>query len=119
MDYAITLQDGLASMSFDPADGIFNNVYLSLTVARGTFFHNTSFGLRQRGRLKNTPATAALIRQDYLEALQWLIDTGKATAIQVTVQQKTLQNLNRLELLVAVTQADGRVLTFTAFKEVV
>ena len=119
MDYAITLQDGLASMSFDPPAGIFNNVYLSLTVPRGSFFHNTSFGLRQRGRLKNTPATAALIRQDYLEALQWLINTGRAKSIAVEVQQKPQQDLFRLALLVTVTQADGRVLTFTTFKEVV
>jgi phage gp46-like protein len=106
-------------MSFAPAVGIFNNVYLSLTVARGSFFHNTSFGIRQRGRRKNTPATAALIRQDYLEALQWLIDTGRAKAIDVRTERDTQQDLNRLKILVTVTQADGRVLTFTTFREVV
>ena len=119
MDYAITLQDGLAGMSFDPANGIFNNVYHSLTVPRGSFFHNPSFGLRQRGRLKNTPATAALIRQDYLEALQWLIDVARAKAIDVQTERDNLQDLSRLKILVTVTQADGRVLTFTTFKEVV
>ncbi|MDR3631551.1 MAG: phage GP46 family protein [Desulfocapsaceae bacterium] len=120
MDFSITMQDGLPQMSFDPANDLFNNVYLSVTVVKGAFFHNPGFGLRSRGRLKNTAATAALIRQDYLDALQWLIDIGRAKSVEVAVERDRLQDLSRLKLLVTVTPADGSdPVTFTIFKEVV
>lgn len=119
MDFAITLQDGQAQMTFDEAGDIFNNIYLSLTVAKGSFFHNPDLGLRQRGRLKNTEATAALIRHDYKDALQWLIDTGRAKSVDVSSERDRRQDLNRLKLLVEVVQADGRTVTFTTFRGVV
>jgi phage gp46-like protein len=119
MDFAISLQDGQPQMTFNEAGDINNNIYLSLTVAKGAFFHNPEFGLRQRGRLKNTEATAALIRHDYKEALQWLIDTGRAKSVEVFAERDRTQDLNRLKLMVEVEQADGRTVTFTTFREVV
>jgi len=120
MDYAITIGDNLAgAMTFDPAADISNNIYLSLTVKKGSFFHNPSFGLRQRGRLKNTETTAALIRHDYKDALQWLIDTGRAKSVEVWAERDRTQDLNRLKLLVEVVQADGHKVTFEIFREVV
>jgi hypothetical protein len=118
IDFTIDLQDGMAIMGFDPATGIFNNVWLSLTVVKGSFFHNPGFGLRHRGRLKNTAATAKLIQTDFLEALQWLIDIGRATAVDVQTERDRLQDLNRLKLTVTVTQKSGNIVTFTVFKEV-
>lgn len=119
MDLAITLQDGQAQMTFFEAGDIFNNIYLSLTVKKGSFFHNPAFGLRQRGRLKNTEATAALIRHDYKDALQWLIDIGRAKSVAVSSERDRWQDLNRLKLLIEVVQADGRTVTFTTYREVV
>lgn len=119
MDFAITLQDDQAQMTFNEAGDIFNNIYLSLTVVKGSFFHNPAFGLRQRSRMKNTVATAALVCHDYKEALQWLIDTGRARSVDVSSERDRRQDLNRLKLLVEVVQADGRTVTFTIFREVV
>ena len=119
MDFAVDLQDGQALMTFVEAGDIFNNIYLSLAVKKGSFFHNPEFGLRQRGRLKNTEATAALLRHDYLEALQWLIDTGRAKSVEVFVERDRLQDLSRLKVLIEAVQADGRTVTFTTFREVV
>lgn len=121
MDYAIAIASaGLdGEMTWEQCATIANNVYLSLAVARGSFFHNPNFGLRKRERLKNTEQTAALIRHDYQEALQWLIDVGRARAIQVAVQRRPLVDPYRLLILIEVEQADGRVLTFETFREVV
>lgn len=120
MDFAITIPaDGQAQMTFDEAGDIFNNIYLSVTVEKGSFFHNPGFGLRRRDRLKNTEATAELIRHDYKDALQWLIDTGRAKSVDVSAERDRRQDLNRLKLLIEVVQADGRTVTFTTFKEVV
>lgn len=121
MDYAIAIAtDGLSGeMTWEPCATLANNVYLSLAVERGSFFHNPAFGLRKRARMKNTEQTAALIRHDYQEALQWLIDAGRARAVRVAVQRQPAIDPYRLALLIEVEQADGRVLTFKTFREVV
>lgn len=126
MDFAITISPSSApgsvpigEMTFDAVGDIGNNIYLSLAVEKGSFFHRPEFGLRRRGRLKNTEATAALIRQDYLDALRWLVDVGRAKSVEVFVERDRTQDLNRLKILVEAVQADGRTVTFTTFREVV
>lgn len=121
MDFAIAIDNstGLAGMTFDQVSTLMNNVYLSLTVIKGTWFHRPEFGIARRERLKNTPNTARLIKQDCEEALQWLLDTKRATSIQVATERDRSQDLNRLKIAVQVQQADGRSITFTTFREVV
>jgi len=121
MDYAITIENGdlSGSMTWDACTTISNNIYLSLAVERGSWFHNPAFGLRKRVRMKNTESTAALIRHDYKEALQWLIDTGRAKSVEVYSERDPSVDLHRLKLMVEVTQADGRVVSFETFREVV
>lgn len=121
MDYAIAMAaDGLSGeMTWEPCATIANNVFLSLAVERGSFFHNPGFGLRKRARLKNTEQTAALIQHDYKEALQWLVDVGRAMAVRVSVQRQPAIDPYRLAILIEVKQADGRMLTFSTFREVV
>ena len=120
-DCAIVIEsDGLTgSMTWGECTTLANNVFLSLAVERGSFFHRPQFGLRKRGRMKNTAATAALIRHDYLDALQWLIDIGRAKYVQVVVERDRTVDLHRLKISIEVEQADGRVLTFETFREVV
>jgi phage gp46-like protein len=121
MDFSLIIdnQTGAADMSFDQCTDLLNNIYLSLTIIKGTWFHRRDFGIVRRERMKNTEQTARLIRQDCLEALQWLLDTGRAASIDVAVERDRSQDLNRLKLAVQVQQADGRVITFTTFREVV
>lgn len=120
MDFAITGIDtlGIGQMTFTPATDISNNVYLSLKIRRGSFFFNPEFGLRQRVRMKNTEQNAALLREDVRDALQWLLDVGKATKIEV-ISELDETDLYRLNMLIAVTQADGRIVPFKHFTEVV
>jgi phage gp46-like protein len=120
MDYAIAIEEGgvVGRMTWDPSTSLQNNIYLSLTVTRGSFFHNPAFGLQKRGRMKNSEATAALIRHDYQQALQWLVDTGKAKSVAVFAQRDEF-NLYRLKMLVEVIQADGKKVSYSAFHEVV
>lgn len=120
MDYTITVEDGgvVGRMNWDESESILNNIYLSLKVRRGSFFHNPGFGLLNRGRLKNTEATAALVRHDHQEALQWLIDTGKARSIEVFAERDP-HNLYRLKMLIEAVQADGNKVSFATFHEVI
>jgi phage gp46-like protein len=123
MDFAIDIDPntGLGSMTFDKADTIANNVWLSLMIDRGSWFFNPDFGSRLYllKRAKNTERTAALAREYCREALQWLLDTGKATAVQVYSERDRIQDIHRLKLLVEVTQANGEVVSFETFVEVV
>ncbi len=123
MDFAIVMGiDGkTGQMTFDASENgnLMNNVWLSLSVEKGSFFQNTDFGLRRRARLKNTEATAALIVEDYKSALQWLIDTGKAVAIDVTAERDKTQDIHRLKMAVEVTPEKGDKIVFTRFEEVV
>lgn len=118
-DFAITTDQGLGLMSMKGGDSRFNNVYLSLEVAKGTFFLDPDFGLQLRPRAKNNDNTARLIRADILSALQWLLDTKRAAAIAVVMSRDTLNNKNILAASVTVTWADNSVTNYQKFVEVV
>ena len=124
MDFTITIdnQTGLAQMTFDQTTTLMNNIYLSLKVQQGSFFANTSFGSRLHllRRAKNTEMTKRLAMDYCREALQWLINSGKAIAIDVYAERDRTQDLHRLKLLVEVTPYSGAApVAFSTFIEVV
>lgn len=118
MDFTLTPNaTGSADLSYVPSDDLFVNVYLSLTIIQGSWWFDSSFGLKKRKRLKNTPATALLLQQDCKAALKWLIDSGRATIVEVTpVIVPELRN--RLKLECIVIAADGREVNYDKFIEV-
>jgi phage gp46-like protein len=123
MDFAITIdnQSGLGQMTFDQATTIMNNIYLSMEVKRGSFFADTSFGSRLHllQRAKNTDTTMQLAIDYCKEALQWMIDAGKASLINVYAQRNMMENINRLKLLIEVTPYSGAdPVAFSTFIEV-
>lgn len=123
MDFALEINNrtGLAAMTFDKAETIMNNIYLSLTVERGSFFADPTFGSRLHllKRAKNTDTTKRLAVDYCYEALQWLLDTQKATNVNVYAERDRLQNINRLNLLIEVTQMSGDIVDYSTFVEVV
>ena len=120
MDYTISINDlGQVEQSFQKSSGLFNNVYLSLEIKQGSWWIDPAFGLKDRGRQKNTDKTARLFKDDIAAALQWLLDTGRATSIGVVTQIDRQQDRNRLKARVTVTATNGQVVTFDKFIEVV
>ncbi|MDY6789674.1 MAG: phage GP46 family protein [Thermodesulfobacteriota bacterium] len=121
MDYKLTIEGIEADMTWEKADTILNNIWLSLMVPRGAFFQNPDFGSRLHllQRAKNTESTADLAREYCLEALQWLKNAGRADRIDVYTQTDKSQDIKRLKLLVEAVQSDGRKVTFGTFLEVV
>lgn len=121
MDFKINIDGITADMTWDKADTIINNIYLSLVVPRGSFFQNPEFGSRLHllQRAKNTGRTERLAREYCLEALQWLQDIGRAKKIEVFTKRDRTENINRLKLLIQVTQANEQQVTFETFLEVV
>lgn len=118
MDFAIDMSSGTPQMSWDKVSDIRNNAILSLLIVRGSWWFNPQFGMRALPK-KNTARNAALIKDYAAEALQWILDSGRATNIEIQVERDLLQDLNRVKLVVAITQADGRQVTFDVFKEVI
>ena len=120
MDYTIDINAaGRPEMSFVKTSGLFNNVFLSLTIKQGAWWQDPSFGLKDRGRQKNTERTASLFRDDIRAALQWLLNSGRAIAVDVVTEIDRLQDRNRLKARVSVTAANGQTVTFDKFTEVV
>lgn len=123
MDYAITIDSatGMGQMIFDKSETILNNLFLSLTVRRGSFFQNPDFGSRLHllHRAKNTPRTEALAVEYCKEALQWLIDAGRLSKIDIYTEIDKTQNIDRLKMLIEATKAEGDQVSFTTFVEVV
>lgn len=119
MDFAIVMNNGQAEQTFDKSGDIFNNIFLSLSIKQGSWWIDPAFGLRDRGRMKNTESNARLVREDCKQALQWIIESGRAKEINVITERDRSQDLSRLKILVEATQADGQLVTFETFKEVV
>lgn len=121
MDFAIVQNNGLLEMTFVKAGDISNNILLSLGIQRGSWFQNPEFGSRLHllRKAKNTTLTERLARDYCREALQWLLDTGKATNISIAAERDLTVNRHRLKLVIEATQANGRKVTFEHFVEVV
>lgn len=118
MDLKINTDAGLGQMTFEKADNIMNNIFLSLMVPKGGFFQNPDFGSRLHllQRAKNTEKTAAIAKEYCKEALQWLLDTNRAMEINIYTEK---DNINRIKLLVEITQANKRQVSFETFVEVI
>ena len=120
MDFGIETTGICGNMTFiPPNEQLMNNIFLSLSITQGTFFASPDFGMRPLSREKNTDQTAALAREYCLEALQWLLDCGRVTSIDVTVERAMDENPNRLKILVQSIKADLSSITFETYQEVV
>ena len=124
MDYAITIdnQTGLGQMTFDKVSTIMNNIFLSWMVDQGSFFPDPKFGSRfyLLKRAKNTPRTASLAIGYGKEALQWMIDAGKVSTVNVYTQIDKTENIDRLKLLCEVTPINSNdPVSFSRFIEVI
>jgi phage gp46-like protein len=95
-----------------------NAVYLRLRTPLGSWWANPTLGSRlyELQREKDLPRVARLAVQYAQQALQPLLDDGRATAIDVTASQP---GNGRLLLVVEVTAADGARQTFEHWVRVV
>jgi phage gp46-like protein len=112
-DFALAIDGTNADLTWDDADSLANNVWLSLMVKKGSFFARPSFGSllwsMQPGKL--TPDKPALAEQYAKDALQWLLDLDRVTSV-VTASQQVARGVN---LAVSITQANGPTITYALF----
>lgn len=121
MDYTIITSRAGADMTWEPAGDIMNNIWLSLHIQRGAFFACPWLGSRLHllRREKVVPRTVRLAQKYAEQALQWIIDLGRAKSITVLTEADKGTHTGRVLLHVEAVQADGRKVTFSDFVEVV
>ena len=128
MDFKLQTLGGSAHLTFEKSTNVFNNLLLSLTVQRGTFFANPEFGSRlhelatmkpntsnpSTATMKNTATTRALIPEYVREATQWMVDLAKVTRIETVVEQDAL-DFRRVRVRVSAFEAGDRQTDFETF----
>ncbi|MDA8139534.1 MAG: phage GP46 family protein [Desulfobacteraceae bacterium] len=119
MDFKLSYHGGTADITWGPVESIANNIWLSLNIPKGSFVFASDFGHRFYLVKKNTAQAPALLESLAREALQWLLDLGRAASIEVLAQRDPINHPNRLLLRGEVVQADGRRVPFEKFVEVV
>ncbi len=119
IDQRLTLAGGLTWQEQDAVDSRFNNIFLSLTVKRGSFFFNPNFGSRLHLllRAKCTAGTEAKVVDYCTEALQWLIDAGRIKNVAVSTSRDA--TAGRILYTVTVTWGVSSQLTYSSFVGVV
>lgn len=120
MDFRIDMVAGLPVQTLDKAVDIRNNVILSLLVDRGAWFFNPKFGSRLYllRREKLTQRVVDLAVSYAKEALEWLIECGRASKVEVSAVSDANLQAGRMLLHVQVTQANGEQVAFRHFVEV-
>ena len=109
--------DGVWRMTWERPTDISGLVWLSLNIEQGAFFNSPNFGFKLSDIKKITASNIQLIKTRAELALQWLLDTGKAKAIDVIVERDT-QDYNRINWRAEIEQADGLTLTSSGFKTI-
>ncbi|OIO04847.1 MAG: hypothetical protein AUJ49_02155 [Desulfovibrionaceae bacterium CG1_02_65_16] len=95
------------ALTQDPARGLANAVYLRLMTPLGSYWADAALGsrLHELTRQKDLPRVAVLAKAYSEQALQPLLDDGRAQGIAVSTEQR---HDGWLRLRVAVTDAGGR-----------
>ena len=118
IDFALSLVDGRPVVALAAGDSLPANVYYSLHVKRGSWFASPAFGSRLH-EVGGITADAISLAGDYCrEALAWLLETGRAVAVEALVE-RDLQDPTRFAIAVKVTRSNGEVVPLNTFYSVV
>jgi len=118
IDYKLNDAGAFMEMSYGWEDTILNNIALSITTKKGDWFHKPAFGSRLHTIKKNTAGAVELVKEYVKEATQWIIDIGRATEINIIAEREP-NNLHRINFRVTAKQANGLIVPFNDFIEVI
>lgn len=105
------------ALTADPANGLANAVYIRLMTPLGSWWQDATLGsrLHELVRQKDLSRVGLLANQYTEDALKPILTDGRATKIEVTVDQP---HNGRLLLSIAVTAASGAKFTFKHYIKV-
>jgi phage gp46-like protein len=118
MDFQISASgDGrTGTMQFQKNMDIKTGMWLSISTEKGTFFQDPGFGLTKMTKVtdQDIPLYTGYIE----EALDWLLQSGRAKSIDVLVE-RDLQDVTRLNIKVQATQPNGLIVTYETYQRVI
>lgn len=119
MDFQINLDQGHSTgyMTFTKNTDIRTNIYFSLYIKQGDWFYDPNFGSKL-SQIKKITASNMLLAKQYIEsALKWLINTGKASSINVIVEPDNT-NINQMDIKITVQQPNSVTLYYESSLDV-
>lgn len=120
MDFKITTSQGIGQLEFVKNTDISTNIWLSLNVDYGKFWANPTFGNKIYMVRKVTDSNVLLAKQYVEEALNWLLQIGRATSIVVLAEKDTdPRNQGRINIKVEARQPDGLIVTYNQWYRVI
>ncbi len=113
MDLKIDIENGRGKLMLETTDTLMNNIFLSLNIQRDNWWFTPAFGsrLHELNREKNVARVEMLAVNYAKEALQWLVETKRASAVDAA----TTHIKGGLILMVTVTTAAGKPVIFEKF----
>ena len=118
IDFELRISGQTTIMTFSKTDSLANNIWLSLHIAKGSFFAQPAFGSQLHEIKKITDANLLLARSYCLDALSWLRRIGRIKNTEATVSRDS-EVPNRIKIHVVVTKNDGNVADYSIFYSVV
>lgn len=115
-DYVVQLAAGAADLQRDPAGGLANAVYLRIVTPLGSWWADPALGsrLHELVREKDVARVQRLAVQYVQQALQPLMDDGRASSVEVQTERVP----GRLNLHVVIVDAAQAERTFDLFVKV-
>ena len=120
MDNQINLPDqpnGLPQgyMTFNKNTDCRTDLYDSLYMKKGSWWFDPTFGLQSISKI--TASNILSFQQNIESALAWMVNAGRASTIDVTVEQD-IQNMNQLDVLINITQPNGFIVAYHQYYRV-
>jgi hypothetical protein len=118
MDYRISLgPDGIAHLLWEKNIDIRSNIWILMNINKGDFFLLPWLG-NELYRIKKLTDQSINQAKVYIQqALQPIIECGRATSINV-ICEKDKQGMNRLNYKITATQPDGLIISYESFTRV-
>jgi hypothetical protein len=111
-------QNGIARTSWEKAEDVTNEIYISLAVTPGQMFYDLLFGLETRDIDVITDENIALIEQRATRSMtKAMVASGLASEVSIIITEDAVDK-TRLNAAVKVKQIDGVEMQFEAFIQV-
>jgi len=117
MDFALDPATPGATMTWTKNTDIRTDMFTSLTINKGSFALNPTFGSDLYKIKKITESSLNLAKQYCQEALKWLIQVGRAKTIDVIVERDT-DDFTRMNIKVTATQPNGLIVSWAMYRTV-
>lgn len=115
MDYLINIDSmNRFRMTFDAVTDIRNNILLSLSVKKGSFFLIPEFGSRLHEITSNSISDLNLAAAYAKESLLWMIKTSKLTKNDVY----SVKMNDGIELNIVATSLNGNIVPYTYYHRI-